>query len=51
MLPITAFSSIKYDWELDHLLREVILEYPELGPLYFLKAKISDGFYCIELRM
>jgi len=32
-------------------LREILLAYPKLGPVYLLKLDISDGFYHIDLAI
>ena len=41
---------MKYVRELDRLIREVVIADPTLGPVYVLKAGVSDRFYCIVLR-
>ena len=49
-LPIAALYVIHYNQNLDHLIRESVIEYPALGPVYVLKEYVSDGFYQIALR-
>ena len=49
-LYIAALSTMQYGQALDHLLREVLLVDPDLGPIYLLKANARGGFYCIDLR-
>ena len=49
-LLIYALSAIKCGQVLDRLIREVVIADPDLGPIYALKADISDGFYRISLR-
>ena len=41
---------MKYGWTLDLLIREVVIAYASLGPIYVLKAEARDGFYSIALR-
>ena len=43
-------SAMKYGRSLERLIREVIIANPALGPVCFLKADVSDGFYHIGLR-
>ena len=49
-LPIADISVIQYGRYLDRLIRELVIEYPSLGPVYVLKEYVSDGFYQIALR-
>ena len=39
--------AIKYVRYLDRLIRDVVIADPPLGPVYLLKADVSDGFYRI----
>ena len=48
-LPVACLTSMQYGRALDRLLREIVFEDPALGPVYLLKASVSDGFYCIGL--
>ena len=48
--PIAALSAIQYGRALDRLIRDLVISYPSLGPVYVLEADISDGFYCIVLH-
>ena len=41
---------MQYSQALDHLIREVVISNPELGPVHVLKADVSEGFYRIGLR-
>ena len=41
---------MQYGRALDRLLRKILFADPALGPLYLLKADVSDGFYRIGLR-
>ena len=41
---------MQYGRALDRLLREIVFAGAALGPLYLLKAEVSDGFYRIGLR-
>ena len=43
-------SARQYRCALDCLLREIVFTDPDLGPVYLLKADVSDGFYRIGLR-
>ena len=49
-LPVACLSSMQYSRALDHLLHEIVFAEPALGPVYLLKADVSDGFYRIGLR-
>ena len=49
-LPISAMSAIIYGEALEHLIREIVIANPPLGPVHVLKANISDVFYHIVLR-
>ena len=49
-LPIFALSAIQYGRALDHLIRDVIIANPVLGPVHALKMDVSNGFYHIGLR-
>ena len=49
-LPIATLVTMKYGQTLDRLIREVLLEYLDLGPVYLLKADVRYGFYHIYLR-
>ena len=49
-LPVACLSAMQYGRALDRLLREIVFADPALGPVYLLKADVSDGFYCIGLR-
>ena len=49
-LTIAALFDIKHVQALDHLIREVEIADPALGPVYPLKSEISNGFYRIALR-
>ena len=40
---------MQYGHGLDHLLREIVYTYPALGPVYILKADVSNGFCRILL--
>ena len=42
-LPISAPSAMKYGQALDCLIREVVIEDPDLVPVYVMKADVSDG--------
>ena len=48
-LPIDALPVMKYVQELGRLIKELVIAEPSLGPVYVLKADISNWFYCIEL--
>ena len=48
--PIAALSAMKYGRALDGLIREVVTADSTLGPVYVLKADVSDGFYLIGLK-
>ena len=41
---------MQYGCALDRLLREIVFSESALGPVYLLKADVSDGFYRIGLR-
>ena len=41
---------MQYGQALDHLIREIIISNPSLGPVHILKADVSDGFYRIGLQ-
>ena len=41
---------MQYGRALDRLLREIVFADPTLGPVYMLKADVSDGFYRIRIR-
>ena len=41
---------MQYGRALDRLLHEIVFADPVLGPVYLLKADVSDGFYRIGLR-
>ena len=47
---MAALSAKKYGPALDCIIREVVIADPTLGPVYVLKAGVSDRFYCIVLR-
>ena len=49
-LPIAAMSTIQYGWELERLIREVVIDDPSLGLVHLLKMDVSDGFYRIVLH-
>ena len=49
-LPVGCLSSMHYGRVLDRLLREIVFADLALGPVYLIKADISDGFYCIGLH-
>ena len=40
---------MKYGWDLDHPIREIVISDPTMGPLHVLKADVIDGFYRIGL--
>ena len=44
-LPISTLSAMQCVWDLDRLIREVVISNPELGPVQILKVDVSDGFY------
>ena len=48
-MPIDALPVMKYVQELGRLIKELVIAEPSLGPVYVLKADISNWFYCIEL--
>ena len=41
---------MQYGRALDRLLCEIVFTDPALGPVYMLKADVSDGFYRIWIR-
>ena len=41
---------MQYSHTLDRLLREIVFADPILGPVYMLKADVSDGFYRIGIH-
>ena len=41
---------MQYGRSLEHLIREVVIADPDLGPVYVIKIYISNGFYHIALR-
>ena len=41
-LPIAVLSAMQYGQALDHLIREVVIEEPDLGHVYFLKTSTGD---------
>ena len=41
---------MKYGQKLDRIIRELVISYPALAPVYILKEDVSDGFYCIGMR-
>ena len=41
---------MQYGRALERLIREVVIANPSLGPVHYLKADVSDGFYRIGLR-
>ena len=43
-LPVARLSSMHYGRALDRLLREIVFAEPALGPVYLLKADVSDDF-------
>ena len=49
-LPIATLSAIQYGRALDHLIREMVIVYPALAPIYVLKEDTSDGLYRIGLQ-
>ena len=49
-LPVACLSSMQYGCALDRLLYEIVFADPALGPVYLLKADVSDGFYRTWLR-
>ena len=49
-LPIAVLSAIQYGWDLDCLIREVLIADTSLGPVYILKADVINEIYCIVLR-
>ena len=49
-LPVAFLFSVQYGHALNRLLREIVFADPALGPVYLLKADVSDGFYHIGLR-
>ena len=49
-LPAACLSLTKYSHALDRLLHETVFADPTLGPLYILKAYMSDGFYRVGIR-
>ena len=42
--------AMQYGQALERIIREVVIADPALGPVYILKADVSDGFYLIALR-
>ena len=49
-LPVSCLSSIQYGRTLDRLLHEIVFVDHALGPVYILKADVSDGFYHIGIH-
>ena len=49
-LPVSCLSAMQCGRALDRLLREMVFADPALGPIYILKANMSDGFYGIGVR-
>ena len=49
-LLVACLSAMLYGRALDRLLREIVFADPSLGPVYILKADVSDGFYFIGVR-
>ena len=43
-------SVMQYGRVLDHLIRDIAIANPALGPVHVLKLEISDGFCYIGLR-
>ena len=41
---------MQYGCTLDGLLRKIVFADPALGPVYILKADVSDGLYHIGVR-
>ena len=41
---------MQYSCALDCLIREIVFADPPLGPVYMLKAEVSDGFYHLGIR-
>ena len=49
-LPVPSLFFMQYGCALDPLLCEIVFTESALGPVYLLKADVSDGFYRIGLR-
>ena len=43
-------STIQYVQSFDRVMLEIVYAEPSIGPVYVLKADVSDVFYCIGLR-
>ena len=41
---------MKYGWDIDPIIREIVIDGLTLGPVHVLKADAGDGFYRIGLR-
>ena len=41
---MAALYAMQYGLALDSLIRKVVIADPTLGPVYVLKADVSDGF-------
>ena len=50
-LDLAAKDSMQFGHALDHILREILLADPALGPIYLMKIDISDGFYRITIKI
>ena len=46
-IDIAPLESMQFGRALERILREILLSDPKFGPIYLLKADISDGFYRI----
>ena len=40
---------MKYGWDLDHPIREIVISDPTMVPVHVLKADVIDSFYHIGL--
>ena len=49
-LPVACLPSMQYGRALDRLFHEIFFTDPALGPVYMLKADVSDGFYRIWIH-
>ena len=50
ILPVAFLSVMRYGRALDRLLHEIVFADPSIGPVYILKADMSDSFYYIGVR-
>ena len=48
-LTISTLSTMQYGWALYRLIREVVISYPDLAPVYVTQDDTINGFYRINL--